>query len=90
MISIRFLITVILLFKVIEKQGNDSLAYRTSFYQFRTRDASKEVSPDQFKLGNYQTSKQRADEQEAKNRATYLSEGYKPKEELRAQVMRPT
>ena len=45
---------------LIENVGNDSIAYKTTFYDFRGekgRDKSRDISPDGFKLGNYQTTK---------------------------------
>ena len=78
---------------VIENPGNDSLAYRTSFYDFRgekNRDKSKDISTERFKVGNYQAEKQRAAEQEQLNLSKVLTEKDRRKDELREQVMRPT
>ena len=50
---------------VIENPGNDSLAYKTSFHDFRgekDRDKTKDVSEERFKIGNYKTAKQRAED----------------------------
>ena len=78
---------------VIENPGNDSLAYRTSFYDFRGekgRDKSKDISTERFKVGNYQQEKQRAAEQEQLNLSKVFTEKDRRKDELREQVMRPT
>ena len=76
-----------------EFNENDSLAYKTNFYDFRGekgRDKSKDVSPLSFAMRNYQTSKARAEEAEAVNLKSVFTEKYHKKEESFNQVMRPT
>lgn len=54
------IVTLFISFEVIENPGNDSLAYRTSFHDFRgekDRDKSKDMSEEGFKIGNYKTAK---------------------------------
>ena len=78
---------------VIENPGNDSLAFRTSFYDFRgekERDKTKDMSDSGFKIGNYKTAKQRAEDQEKIHQSSFYLEKARTKDEIREKVMRPT
>ena len=73
---------------------NDSIAYKTSFFDFRGekgRDRSLDTVPGGFKVRYQMTSKERGIVMEKKHKALFNhQERYRKKDELREQVMRQT
>lgn len=71
---------------VFDYNENDSLAFKTSFFDFRGekgRDKSLDISPNRFYMGNYKTAKQRALDAQDETLKNLFSEKYHQKEELR-------
>ena len=63
-----------------EFNENDSLAYKTKFYDFRGekgRDKSKDVSPLSFAMRNYKPAGQRAKDAETANLKSVFNEKYR-------------
>jgi|TARA_B110000285_G_C14686950_1_gene407291 hypothetical protein len=77
---------------VFDYGGNDSLAYKTNYFDFRGekgRDKSKDISPLRFTMSNFKTAEKRAyDTQQATLKGVFL-EKYHAKEEGLNQRMRP-
>ena len=80
-------------FIVFQHNENDSLAFKTSFYDFRGekgRDKTKDISPLSFAVRNYKTAKERAKDAEAINLKNLFTEKFHGKEEKFAKEFRPT
>ena len=54
------ILIILFIHLVFDYNENDSLAYKTSFFDFRGekgRDKSLDISPNRFYMGNYKTAK---------------------------------
>lgn len=72
-------------FLVFDNAANDSLAYKTQFFDFRNekgRDKTLDISPLSFTISNFKTASQRAVEAEEKILKLVFKEKYTKKEEM--------
>ena len=79
-------------YSVFEYAENDSLAYKTQFFDFRDekhRDKTLDVSPLRFTISTFKTAKERAQDTEREVLKGIFKETYTKKEEMRNQVLRP-
>lgn len=71
--------------------GNDSLAYKVDFYDFRGekgRDKTLDISPKRFNSTMYQTSQERVDKAVKQAGENFFNEKYHRKEEIMNQQLR--
>lgn len=77
---------------VFEYAENDSLAYKTQFFDFRDekkRDKTLDVSPMRFTISTFKTAKERALDTEREVLKGIFKETYTKMEEMKNQVLRP-